>query len=679
MHSSMYQMHTSRRLVASVFSFAVSAWLAACSTSTLTTTGPSVVKCQVSVPATVPPVAAAGGTATVAVSASPECAWTASSDATWITQINPKSGQGNGSVEVVVASNGGAAARAGSVKINDTLVPVSQDAAPCQFTLAGADSPVSAGGGSVTVNVATRDGCGWTATVDAGWLSVTGSATNSGSGSIVVAVAANPGSSRAGTLTVGDQHLTLNQAATTGSGPGPAPAPGPPPAPAPAPCSFTLSGTAQGVSSAAGTAAPVAVSTGADCAWAATTADPWIAITGGASSVGPGNVSFSVTANTGAQRIGRLTIANQTYTVTQAPANCSYGVSTTVASAPNAGGAAPAISVTANISSCPWTANSNDSWLTISAGNLGTGSGSVTYAVLANPGPARSGTLNIAGYTVTVNQAAANCSYSLSASSVTIPSSGGAGTPVALTANLPTCTWAATSSDSWLSITSGTPGTGNGTISYSAAANLGPARTATLTIAGQTFTVNQDAITCSYSIAPTTDALTSAGGAGTSITVTTNLATCAWTAVNVDPWLTITSGASGTGNGSVGYTAAANTGPARSGTLTIGGALPASRQTFTANQANGCRFTLDRTSQSMPASDPQAPAANIAGTPVSVTTSNGCAWTATSNAPWLMVTSGASAVGNGAVGFSVTPNTTGIDRTAAITIAGTTFSVTQAH
>ncbi len=45
------------------------------------------------------------------------------------------------------------------------------------------------------------------------------------------------------------------------------------------------------------------------------------------------------------------------------------------------------------------------------------------------------------------------------------------------------------------------------------------------------------------------------------------------------PWLTITSGASGTGNGSVGLSIAANTGVARTGTATIAG------QTFTVNQA----------------------------------------------------------------------------------------------
>jgi hypothetical protein len=55
------------------------------------------------------------------------------------------------------------------------------------------------------------------------------------------------------------------------------------------------------------------------------------------------------------------------------------------------------------------------------------------------------------------------------------------------------CTWTATSNTGWISITSGSSGSGNGTVGYSVQANFGTgARTGTLTIAGQTFTVNQN-------------------------------------------------------------------------------------------------------------------------------------------------------------------------------------------
>jgi UDP-N-acetylmuramyl tripeptide synthase len=97
-------------------------------------------------------------------------------------------------------------------------------------------------------------------------------------------------------------------------------------------------------------------------------------------------------------------------------------------------------------------------------------------------------------------------------------------------------------------------------------------------IAGQTFTVNQAAFVapCSYSIAPTSQSVPVLGGTGT-VTVTTTSA-CAWTATSNAPWLSITSGANGTGSGTVGFAAAANIGAQRTGTLTIAG------QTFTVTQ-----------------------------------------------------------------------------------------------
>jgi hypothetical protein len=62
---------------------------------------------------------------------------------------------------------------------------------------------------------------------------------------------------------------------------------------------------------------------------------------------------------------------------------------------------------------------------------------------------------------------------------------------------------------------------------------------------------------------------------------------------------------------------------------------------------------------------------------VNVTAGTGCAWTASSNAPWLTITSGATGTGNGPVGFSAAANAGG-SRTGTLTIAGQTFTVTQA-
>jgi hypothetical protein len=90
---------------------------------------------------------------------------------------------------------------------------------------------------------------------------------------------------------------------------------------------------------------------------------------------------------------------------------------------------------------------------------------------------------------VTVNVTTV-CNYSLSPNSVSLGAGETNGT-VGVTAGSG-CAWTASSNAFWLMISSGTPGSGDGTVGYSVAANLGTTvRSGTLTIAGQTFTVTQ--------------------------------------------------------------------------------------------------------------------------------------------------------------------------------------------
>lgn len=60
------------------------------------------------------------------------------------------------------------------------------------------------------------------------------------------------------------------------------------------------------------------------------------------------------------------------------------------------------------------------------------------------------------------------------------------------------CSWTAVSNNSWITITSGSSGSSAGTVSYSVAANGGPARTGTIAIGGQTFTITQQASANTY-------------------------------------------------------------------------------------------------------------------------------------------------------------------------------------
>jgi uncharacterized delta-60 repeat protein len=315
---------------------------------------------------------------------------------------------------------------------------------------------------------------------------------------------------------------------------------------------------------------------------------------------------------------------------------CSYSLNPTSAQFPVAGGAGTFNVVTA--AGCNWTATTNDSWITVTAGNSGSGNGTVSFSVQLNIGPARTGTIVVAGQIFTISQAS-GCSYMLSATSQNFPLNGGGGS-----FNISTgagCAWTAQSNDNWITITGGSSGSGNGTVSFNVAANAGPARTGTITAAGLTFTVNQ-ASGCGFSLSATSASFPASGGNGNVVISTPN--GCAWTATSNVNWISITGGASGSGNGTVTYNVQANTGPARTGTLTIAG------QTYTVTQANGCTYNISPLSQNF------GSAGGTGSFNISASNSS-CPWTAASTSlPWLTVTNG-SGTGGGTISFSVAANT----------------------
>ncbi|HMZ19342.1 MAG TPA: BACON domain-containing carbohydrate-binding protein, partial [Blastocatellia bacterium] len=65
------------------------------------------------------------------------------------------------------------------------------------------------------------------------------------------------------------------------------------------------------------------------------------------------------------------------------------------------------------------------------------------------------------------------------------------------------------------------------------------------------------------------------------------------------------------------------------------------------------------------------------GSTIAVATGSGCLRPATSNAPWITVTGGASGSGNGTVSYTVAANASPMPRSGSITIAGFSFNVTQ--
>jgi probable HAF family extracellular repeat protein len=85
---------------------------------------------------------------------------------------------------------------------------------------------------------------------------------------------------------------------------------------------------------------------------------------------------------------------------------CSYSLSATAVSLPATGGTG-SITVTPSATSCAWTAAANAGFISVTTGASGIGSGTVSYSVAPNTGPGRSGTITLAGLTISVQQVSA--------------------------------------------------------------------------------------------------------------------------------------------------------------------------------------------------------------------------------------------------------------------------------
>jgi hypothetical protein len=155
-------------------------------------------------------------------------------------------------------------------------------------------------------------------------------------------------------------------------------------------------------------------------------------------------------------------------------------------------------------------------------------SGSLPAGLTLSPGGLLSGTPTATGlfnFTLQVTDSAGStasapvvlaivqtgCSYSLNLSGEAFRAAGGTG---AVTVTAPaSCPWTASSALSWVTFTGGTSGTGNGTVSFQAAANTGAQRSGSMIVAGMPFTVEEaTALTSALSSAGSLAQVTSGGG-----------------------------------------------------------------------------------------------------------------------------------------------------------------------
>jgi len=222
-----------------------------------------------------------------------------------------------------------------------------------------------------------------------------------------------------------------------------------------------------------------------------------------------------------------------------------------------------------------WNFSSSEDWVTLSGGNSGSGGGSHTLQVGANPtvypreAKVSFGTAELtvfqSGRVVTLDKRSG--SFGNDGGSLTLQVSAEAGG-----------TWTAESDVDWIAIAQGAQGQGSGAVFYIVSPFVGgaPSRTAKITVAGIEHLVTQSGYT--VSISPNAQNISGDGGKGI-VEVSASIE-AVWQALALEPWITILGGQDGIGNGRIEYVLTPNeTGAPRSGVIVIGG------QTHTISQS----------------------------------------------------------------------------------------------
>ena len=220
------------------------------------------------------------------------CAWTASSNASWIALTGAVSGNGPGQVSYQAAP--GVEARSGTLTIAGRAFTVTQSAG-CSYSLAPEVQNVDARERDFNVDVITTSGCGWTAASHAAWITLRETSGN-GAGRVRVIVAENPGPARSGTATIAGRTLTINQAVAA--------------------CSYKVSPLDVKVDEER-RLVRIEVETASTCSWTTVSNAPWIDVVFNPSGTGNGDVWLSVSENHGKTRKGTVTVAGKTVDIEQ--------------------------------------------------------------------------------------------------------------------------------------------------------------------------------------------------------------------------------------------------------------------------------------------------------------------------------------------------------------------------
>jgi hypothetical protein len=430
---------------------------------------------------------AAGGSGSVTVTTGNQCAWSASSGASWIAATSGTAVTGPGAFSFTVAALTGTASRTGSLTVAGQAVSITQQGVTCAYTLLPASRTVDAAGATATFDVNTDAACNWTAAPTVPWLTLVSGGSGPGNATVTYRAAANPdAASRTGSLTVGGQSHTVTQTGLSS-------------------CTVDLN-KYQDSFAVAGGNGTFDVAAPSTCAWIATSTVGWMRVTDPAGGAGTGSrrVTYAVDANPGAApRSATIAVGGRMFTITQAgTAACDYSVAPVDVRACMDEGFVRTVSVT-TAAGCPWTASTGASWIMIASGLSGAGTGTISYTLGSNYEAARQANIEVRWPTPTAGQnvrvAQAGCLYGVSRDAIAATSGGDYSFDVV---SQPTqscggalqndCVWSAVSSAPWVTVLSSMPRYGDDRVTIRVAANSGAPRTATITVRDKTVTIRQN-------------------------------------------------------------------------------------------------------------------------------------------------------------------------------------------
>ena len=515
---------------------------------------------------------------------------------------------------------------------NQTLSSETWEFTVCGYSISPSSEVFQAGGGSSTIGVSAPNGCGWSASSNQSWITITTGGNGNGSGSIGFSVDENNSlNSRQGSITVQGESFTVYQDGVE--------------------CSYSLMPSGASVIS-----DPVIggfdVSAHTACSWTASTGSSWLHVTGGSSGSGDGHVSYRVDENTSSSpRSGSITVSGS-------GASVSFSIDQDGSAAPTGLTISGPTSVNEN-SGAQYTATatwSNGSTTTVSP----TWSENSTYATIGSSGFLTTGevsgnqpvtvsaTFNFGGVTRSDTHA------------VTVIDEPPTPTPTPTRTFSPTTTPTRTPTGTQTTTPTWTA-TRTPTGTYDHTPTWTPTPSPTPTVGG----------TCTYTLSPASRSFSADGGNGT-INVSTHSG-CTWTVSSSSSWISISPGFNGVGSGTVNYQVSANTGPLRSANISVAGKI----HTVTQTGGEACSFDL---ATHFAVFDPPGGTGSIQ---VSATDPS-CSWWATTAASWIHITNGSNHAGSGSVTYTIAVNDTPHQRSATIEIVGTggftdAFTVTQNH